>query len=114
MHFVVLLSLLLNVPRQLPQSISVNSVAWKVEMTDWDPRGVSGMTDHTHHVIFIARKQSLRDEQDTLLHELMHCVMGPGFSDQRLSGHDAIRDLTPRLLRLMQQNPALTEYLDQS
>ncbi len=97
----------------IPEHLTIEGAQWKVTMTDWDPRGVAGLTSHDSHTIYIARKQSLSSEQDTVLHELLHCIMGHKFTDEKIRGHEAISTLTPKLLKLFQDNPELVKYLQQ-
>jgi hypothetical protein len=118
MHFVLSLLVLLqtaslSTPARLPDHLFINNVQWKIAMTDWDPRGVSGLTSYNSHTIYISRKQSLKNEQDTLMHELLHCVMGHKFTDKKVIGHDIIANLTPKLLQLFRDNPELVKYLQQ-
>ena len=119
MHLVFSLLLLLQVASPppgstLPSHLVINNVQWKIAMADWDPRGISGLTSYTAHTIYISRKQSLKNEQDTLLHELLHCVMGHKFTDKKVSGHDVIATITPKLLQLFKDNPELVTYLQQN
>src|SRR6266436_4892860 len=74
----------------LPNHLTISGVQWKIEKTDWDPRGVAGLTNYRSHTIYISRRQSLADEQDTLMHELLHCIMGHAFSEEKISGHAVI------------------------
>src|SRR5947199_8844428 len=91
----------------LPDHLTISGVQWKIEKTDWDPRGVAGLTNYRSHTIYISHGQSLADEQDTLMHELLHCVMGRAFSEEKISGHEVISSLTPKLLQLFKENPEL-------
>ena len=106
----------LQAPSQtgLPQHLTINGSEWKIVMRDWDPRGVGGLTSYKTHTIYISRKQSLKDEQDTLMHELLHCVMGHAFSEEKIRGHEVISSLTPKLLQLFKDNPELVKYFQQS
>jgi hypothetical protein len=118
MHLVFALILLISsVPQPstgLPGHLIISGVEWKIEKTDWDPRGVAGLTNYRSHVIYISRRQSLADEQDTLMHELLHCVMGHAFSEEKIRGHEVISSLTPKLLQLFKENPELVKYLQQT
>ena len=115
MHLVFALVLMMSsvpqVSTNLPDHLTISGVKWKIEKTDWDPRGVAGLTNYKSHTIYISRKQSLKDEQDTLVHELLHCVMGHDFTDKKVRGHEVISDLTPKLLQLFKDNPELVKYL---
>src|SRR5712671_2390564 len=120
MHLVLALVLTMSmssapqVSTNLPDHLTINGVQWKIEKTDWDPRGVAGLTNYRSHTIYISRGQSLADEQDTLMHELLHCVMGYAFSEEKIRGHEVISSLTPKLLQLFKENPALVKYLQQT
>jgi hypothetical protein len=118
MHLVFALVLLMSsvphVSSDMPDHLTISGVEWKIQHTDWDPRGVAGLTNYRLHTIYISSKQSLSDEQDTLMHELLHCVMGHAFSDEKMRGHEVISDLTPKLLQLFKENPALVKYLQQN
>lgn len=114
LSFLVLLQAAsLSTPTSLPNHLVINNVPWKIAMTDWDPRGVSGLTSYDSHTIYISRRQSLKDEQDTLMHELLHSVMGHKFTDKKVIGHDMIANLTPKLLQLFRDNPELVKYFQQ-
>ena len=97
----------------LPLELNINGAVWKITMTDWDPRGMAGLTDHEKHTIFIARGQALPDEQDTVLHEILHGLMGHDFTHSHIEGHEAIVRMAPALLRVMKDNPELVKYLEQ-
>jgi hypothetical protein len=118
MHLVFALVLMMSsVPHLssgLPDHLTISGVQWKIEKTDWDPRGVAGLTNYRLHTIYISRRQSLAEEQDTLLHELLHCVMGHAFSEEKIPGHEVISSLTPKLLQLFKENPELVKYLQQN
>ena len=118
MHLVLSLFALLASVNQpatnLPQHLVINGAEWKIVMRDWDPRGVAGLTSYKTHTIYISRKQSLKDEQDTLVHEVLHSVMGHDFTDKKIRGHEVISDLTPKLLQLFKDNPELVKYLQKN
>ena len=61
------------------------------------------------HVIYVQRGQTLVEEQETLLHELQHAMLGTEMSGKVV--HNYIYQLTPKLLRLLQDNPNLVKYL---
>jgi hypothetical protein len=118
MHLVFALVLMMSsVPQastSLPDQLTISGVQWRIEKTDWDPRGVAGLTNYSSHTIYISRRQSLAEEQDTLMHELLHCVMGHAFSDEKIRGHEVISSLTPKLLQLFKENPQLVKYFQQN
>ncbi len=69
-----------------------------------------GACDLKNH-IYIQRGQSLKEEQTTLLHELQHAILGTGNSDRKATYHEFIHQLSPKLLQVLQENPALYLYL---
>ena len=103
-----------QVDTRLPEQLTINGMPWKIVMKDWDPRGVAGLTSYKNRTIYISRKQSLKDEQDTLVHELLHCVMGHEFTDKKVRGHEVVSNLSPKLLQLFKDNPELVKYLRRS
>lgn len=98
-----------------PKVIYVGTFDYDVEVKKLQT-DLFGETDNTNSTISLHKKQSLANLRDTLMHEVLHAVFfASGIC--RLLGWDneteekAIRMLTPWLLQLIQENPALIEFL---
>jgi hypothetical protein len=72
-------------------------------------------------VIMLAPDNAMHREQETLLHECLHAVWGQTFMDVKYpdeesdsEGEAIIRELAPRILALLRDNPKLVEFLVRS
>lgn len=76
--------------------------------------GDFGACDTTLNEIEVMEGLPLIEEQDTVLHEVMHGVWAT--MDVGLPKHEehVVRKLTTGLLLVLQQNPELTAYLTQT
>lgn len=63
------------------------------------------------HAIYIATEQTLFDEKDTVIHELLHVILGTQNSDRSITKRMFIKKLAVPFVRLLQRNPALVAYL---
>ncbi len=77
-----------------------------------------GFTDFPHHIIWLHSGQSLKDERDSLVHELSHAALaaiGVSIDEQnrrkRQTIHDMIWRFAAAWTQLMSDNPALADYL---
>jgi hypothetical protein len=61
--------------------------------------------------IYVEAGQTLEEEQTTLLHELQHAILGTEKSNQKITYHQFIHQLSPRLLEVLKENPELFLYL---
>jgi len=52
------------------------------------------------------------DEQDTAFHELLHILLGTNESDVIVTRQEFAKKLSPRLLSVIRENPALVKYLE--
>ena len=64
--------------------------------------------------IYIETGHTLKEEQTTVLHELQHAILGTEKSDRNTTYHQFIYQLSPKLLQVLKQNPALYSYLTAS
>ncbi len=70
------------------------------------------------HTILLAPNNGPDMERETLLHEVIHAVWSQTFLDVKYpdeegdsEGEAIIRELSPRLLAVLRDNPKLVEYL---
>jgi hypothetical protein len=70
---------------------------------------VLGQTNCVEHRITIDHDDS--DKRATVMHEVMHMALGCYGQDRMETEHDFIRDLAPRLVMILQRNPALVSFL---
>jgi hypothetical protein len=113
-----------------PQKIKVGEVVYTVKLVKdppaWGEYGISfsgkicdrrppkeGGCD-VQDYIYIEAGRTLKEEQNTLLHELHHALLGIDLSDQKATYHEFIYKLSPKLLEVLQENPDLYLYLTAS
>lgn len=75
---------------------------------------VYGYTDTRTCTVFISQRQAYTQSQETLLHEVLHAILDVTGHAHELEDEDEeilVRRLSPALLVVLQQNPALVEYL---
>ena len=112
-----------------PQHIKVGKVIYTVELAKEVPGAAEfasfsgrtcdkgarklGVCDAKEH-IYIESGQTLKEEQTTLLHELQHAILGTEKSNQKITYHQFIHQLSPRLLEVLKENPELFLYLTAS
>lgn len=63
------------------------------------------------NTIYLAYEQSIGFERASLVHEIQHGILGTNKSDDVTTYHDAIRKVTPGLVKVIQDNPKLLSYL---
>lgn len=105
-----------------PQSIKILGKAYKVrvvtERADGFEAGDYGECDNDKHVITIIAGRSLGNDQDTLLHEIIHAVafqMGvDGEINKRAQEEKWVQALATGLLAVMKDNPGTVSYLRQA
>ena len=80
--------------------------------------GGNGAYNPDMSTIVLQDNNSLDVERDTVLHELLHAIwqmtnLTKRYPDQEedSDGEKIIMDLSPRILELLQRNPALVRYL---
>lgn len=103
-----------------PSVVLVDGRAYTLRMIDnlFDPDGNSldGTTDTKMAIIDIRKGQDLASEVDTVLHEILHACMNQtirNYEKKKFLEEDAVAKITPRLLKVIRENPALMEYLTQ-
>jgi hypothetical protein len=69
-----------------------------------------GWCEAKHH-IYLETGRTLQQERTTLLHEILHVILGTENSEEETSYHDFIYKLSPKLLQVLQENPKLYLYL---
>lgn len=77
----------------------------KKRKASWD-----GMTHFREHLIEIAPGQEPLDEADTLLHELEHATGVETEVCNEMNEHAFIGMMTPRIIRVLHDNPDLLKY----
>lgn len=90
-----------------PAIIKAHGGTWNVQnIPDWSKGKYLGLTFCNLNLIDILNTDP--NKRATVMHEAMHVASGcrdtPGY-------HDAISDLSPKLLKLLQDNPDLVQYL---
>ena len=63
------------------------------------------------YTIFLATDKPIEQERETLIHEIEHGMVGSDRSEEEITYHDAITELAPRFLQVIQDNPKLLAYL---
>lgn len=105
-----------------PSEIYVDGETYSVTIKDYlgkpdkDGRIPVGTTTVTTREIEIKSGQKLEDEKDSVWHECIHAAFGSSTVDllgRKWSEEQAAYKLTPKLLRIIRDNPKLMEYLTQ-
>lgn len=80
-----------------------------------DPGEGEGISNHKTGKIIINPRQHFTQRQDTLLHEVLHCVWRNNDWDTKIPKDDpeeyVVKRMTATLLDTLQRNPQLIEYL---
>lgn len=103
----------------LPKAVKVLGKTYKIrvvtEYTTGFENGDYGECDNDSHVISIVAGRSLGNDQDTLLHEIIHAVafqMGvDGAINRREKEEKWVQALATGLLAVMKENSSLVTYL---
>lgn len=106
---------------QPPSEIYVDGDTYSLKIKDVlgpkeKGRTLVGTTTVATHEIEIKSGQKLEDEKDSVLHELIHSAFGSSTDEllnRKWSEEQATYKLTPKLLRIIRDNPRLLEYLTQ-
>ena len=61
--------------------------------------------------IYLETGRPLQQERTTLLHEIQHVILGTQTSEDKVTSHEFIYKLSPKLLQVLQDNPELGSYL---
>lgn len=102
-----------------PAKVKIVGKVYKVRVVTeravgFDP-GDYGDCDNDNLVIRIVAGRSLENDQDTLLHEIIHAVefqMGlDGEINKKVSAEQRVQGTATGLLAVMKDNPALVRYL---
>jgi hypothetical protein len=100
----------------MPTSVKVGPHTYTVlsktraQMPLIDGEKSNGYYDRDALEIGLLRGMRLSKTQENLLHEALHAIWPSGYGFEE----EIILELTPRLLELIRQNPALTDFLTAS
>jgi hypothetical protein len=109
-----------------PRHIKIGAVVYTIELIEkvppaGDASGLAGKTCDDSAVregwcavkgrIYMETGRTLQQERTTLLHEIQHVILGTETSEEETTYHDFIYKLSPKLLQVLQDNPALLFYL---
>lgn len=94
-----------------PHEVNVAGCPWSIEDGDLGHLGAVGYSDPSLHRITIHPGQTLRNEQDTVLHEVMHAVLRQQGRPYSAVEERYVTALATGLLGVLHDNPALTKYL---
>ena len=98
----------------LPKHLKVMGRTYKVvegPTLPADELGVEdawGVSDHAQELIGLKSTLKKHQKQDTLLHEIVHCV---AFSQSNSLPEDIVQSLAYGLYRVIRDNPKAVEYL---
>jgi hypothetical protein len=76
--------------------------------------GDAGGVDHIKQEIIYHPEQADEQERDTILHELLHCLIFQTHLRKKFEEaeeEELVWTLSPRLLALLRDNPRLVQYL---
>lgn len=103
--------------QRFPPTVMVRHQQWLITYFPDGDTSRRGETVCAEHGIQIQRALSLAEEQETLLHELLHagaCDVGgaPFYNSPSDFGieHTGIENITGVVLDILQENPALLQY----
>lgn len=94
-----------------PAVVRVAGTPWRVVKRDVSAEGAVGLCDPNTHTISIHPKQTLRNEQDTMLHEVMHAVLRSQGRTYTEVEERYVTALATGLLGVLHDNPRLAPYL---
>ena len=102
-----------------PERIKVLGKTYKLKVvTEKSPgfeEGDYGACDNDSHVIYLIAGRSLGNDQDTLIHELIHAIefqMGvDGSINKKVSHEHRVQGLATGLLAVLKDNAGLVAYL---
>lgn len=110
---------LLNKPSQVRIGAKMFRITWDQE--SWDGILLAGsMNDHDKGVgfsdsevsrIHIKPGQSLGEEQDTLVHEILHMIWSQVPAGDAMDEEFIVSGFSPWLLLVLQDNPSVISYL---
>jgi Zn-dependent peptidase ImmA (M78 family) len=86
------------------------------QLFDQDGDSLDGTTDTKMGVIDIRKDQSIAEERDTIVHELLHACFDQNirnYEKKKFTEEESVRRVTPKLLKVIRDNPELMEYLTQ-
>ena len=97
-----------------PAELRVGDVQFEVRMQPF-PDTYVGMTHFDSKVVQIDPSAQAELRREVFLHELMHVAWhdgkAPTDKDRSYTEEEAIRRLTPGLLKMLEQNPEAVKYL---
>lgn len=91
-----------------PDKLKVGTRDWDVHSLPAWSRDTTLMADTNCDLRRVRVLETSRDKQDSMLHEILHIATGCNHS---LELHRTIYAITPRLLKLLQANPDVVDYL---
>ena len=94
-----------------PSVIRVAGRDWSVVTADLSDIQAVGLCDPAAHTITLHPDQSLVNEQDTLLHEVMHAVLRQQGRTYTASEERYVTALATGLLGTLHDNPSLVRFL---
>lgn len=105
-----------------PRHLTINGQQWTVAVVPQidklsnpgscqPSKSWSGMTFWDRRRIEIRAGQDPQEELDTLLHELQHAAGPPGAECGTETFHEFIYEGTPRLVKVLVENPKLVDYI---
>lgn len=94
-----------------PSVIRVAGRDWSVVTADLSAIQAVGLSDPATHTITLHPGQSLANEQDTLLHEIMHAVLRQQGRPYTAAEERYVTALAIGLLGALHDNPSLVRFL---
>lgn len=94
-----------------PAEVNVAGCRWVILEHDLKALEAVGYSDPATHTILVHPGQTLRNEQDTVLHEVMHAVLRQQGRPYTAAEERYVTALATGLLGVLHDNPALAKYL---
>lgn len=94
-----------------PAEVNVAGCPWAVLEQDLTAIEAVGYSDPTTHTLLVHPGQTLRNEQDTVLHEVMHAILRQQGRPYTPAEERYVTALATGLLGVLHDNPDLTKYL---
>lgn len=94
-----------------PTEVNVAGCPWVVLEQDLTALEAVGYSDPATHTILVHPGQTLRNEQDPVLHEVMHAILRQQGRPYTAAEERYVTALATGLLGVLHDNPPLTKYL---
>lgn len=96
-------------PKGLPSKVTIASRRWQVRYSEnlLDTRGLLGHSDLVRHIITVDSSQSFDGIRETLLHEILHCMISQTTLAIELGDEEEeriVRCLTPLIWDYLRNN----------